>query len=113
MPDAGVAQLVEHQLPKLRVAGSNPVARSISPKALVFHPFRGGWPLDPGPAAGSHRADPVGDEQGREVMIRTIAALCVASALAAPAVAQNNPRAFDFAGDVYRLGGDVVFAGPD
>ena len=26
---AGVAQLVEHQLPKLRVAGSNPVSRSI------------------------------------------------------------------------------------
>jgi hypothetical protein len=26
---AGIAQLVEHQLPKLRVAGSNPVARSI------------------------------------------------------------------------------------
>ena len=26
--DAGVAQLVEHQLPKLRVAGSSPVARS-------------------------------------------------------------------------------------
>lgn len=26
---AGVAQLVEHQLPKLRVAGSNPVARSM------------------------------------------------------------------------------------
>jgi hypothetical protein len=25
---AGVAQLVEHQLPKLRVAGSNPVPRS-------------------------------------------------------------------------------------
>jgi hypothetical protein len=25
---AGVAQLVEHQLPKLRVAGSNPVSRS-------------------------------------------------------------------------------------
>jgi hypothetical protein len=25
---AGVAQLVEHQLPKLRVAGSSPVARS-------------------------------------------------------------------------------------
>lgn len=46
-------------------------------------------------------------------MIRTIAALCVASALAAPAAAQNNPQAFDFAGDVYRLGGDVVFAGPD
>ena len=27
-PHAGVAQLVEHQLPKLRVAGSSPVARS-------------------------------------------------------------------------------------
>ena len=26
---AGVAQLVEHELPKLGVAGSNPVARSI------------------------------------------------------------------------------------
>ena len=26
-PDAGVAQLVEHQLPKLRVASSNLVAR--------------------------------------------------------------------------------------
>lgn len=25
---AGLAQLVEHQLPKLRVAGSNPVSRS-------------------------------------------------------------------------------------
>ncbi len=25
---AGVAQLVEHQLPKLRAAGSNPVSRS-------------------------------------------------------------------------------------
>ena len=25
--NAGVAQLVEHQLPKLRVAGSSPVAR--------------------------------------------------------------------------------------
>ena len=29
MPVAGVAQLVEHELPKLGVAGSNPVARSI------------------------------------------------------------------------------------
>ncbi len=28
MPQAGVAQLVEHQLPKLGVAGSNPVSRS-------------------------------------------------------------------------------------
>ena len=26
--DADIAQLVEHQLPKLRVAGSNPVVRS-------------------------------------------------------------------------------------
>src|SRR3989304_3457247 len=30
MPRAGVAQLVEYKLPKLGVAGSNPVARSIS-----------------------------------------------------------------------------------
>ena len=28
---ADVAQLVEHQLPKLRVAGSNPVVRSCAP----------------------------------------------------------------------------------
>ncbi len=28
--DAGIAQLVEHKLPKLGVAGSSPVARSIS-----------------------------------------------------------------------------------
>ncbi len=28
--NANVAQLVEHQLPKLRVAGSNPVIRSRS-----------------------------------------------------------------------------------
>ena len=28
-PHAGVAQLVEHQFPKLKVAGSRPVARSI------------------------------------------------------------------------------------
>ncbi len=26
--NAGIAQLVEHQLPKLRVAGSSPVSRS-------------------------------------------------------------------------------------
>lgn len=45
-------------------------------------------------------------------MIRTIAALGLAAALAAPAAAQTNSRAFDFAGDVYRAGGDVVFAGP-
>ena len=30
---AGVAQLVEHQLPKLRVAGSSPVARSGSARS--------------------------------------------------------------------------------
>lgn len=45
-------------------------------------------------------------------MIRIIAALGLAAALAGPAAAQG-PRAFDFAGDVYRAGGDVVFAGPD
>ena len=33
---AGVAQLVEHELPKLGVAGSNPVARS-SYKHMSFH----------------------------------------------------------------------------
>ena len=35
-PSADVAQLVEHQLPKLRVAGSNPVVRLRPP---------GGWTL--------------------------------------------------------------------
>ncbi len=35
---AGIAQLVEYQLPKLRVAGSNPVARSI----LYRNPLRAG-----------------------------------------------------------------------
>ena len=35
-PDAGVAQLVEHELPKLGVAGSNPVARSSFHPAPVF-----------------------------------------------------------------------------
>ncbi len=33
---AGVAQLVEHQLPKLRVAGSSPVSRSGSLVDLVI-----------------------------------------------------------------------------
>ena len=33
---AGVAQLVEHELPKLGVAGSNPVARS-SYRDMSFH----------------------------------------------------------------------------
>ena len=34
--DAGVAQLAEHELPKLGVAGSNPVARS-SFRDMSFH----------------------------------------------------------------------------
>ena len=33
--DAAVAQLVEHQLPKLRVAGSSPVCRSAEYQALI------------------------------------------------------------------------------
>ena len=45
--NAGIAQLVEHQLPKLRVAGSNPVSRSkkikeLAEKANSF--FIGTWP---------------------------------------------------------------------
>ena len=36
---AGVAQLVEHELPKLEVAGSNPVARSTS--VAPTHHFTG------------------------------------------------------------------------
>lgn len=43
--NAGVAQLVEHKLPKLGVAGSNPVARSKFTKLLSSEedfPFRGG-----------------------------------------------------------------------
>ena len=33
--DAGVAQLAEHELPKLGVAGSNPVARSSSHEGVL------------------------------------------------------------------------------
>ena len=33
--DAAVAQLVEHQLPKLRVAGSNPVCRSAGNQIVI------------------------------------------------------------------------------
>ena len=33
---AGIAQLVEHQLPKLRVAGSSPVSRSESGQRAIF-----------------------------------------------------------------------------
>ena len=32
----GVAQLVEHQLPKLRVAGSSPVSRSVKIRGLAL-----------------------------------------------------------------------------
>ena len=35
-PNAEVAQSVEHQLPKLRVAGSNPVFRSRGPFRRAF-----------------------------------------------------------------------------
>jgi hypothetical protein len=39
--DAGVAQLVEHQLPKLRVAGSSPVSRSgIVKNGMISRPWR-------------------------------------------------------------------------
>ena len=37
--DAAVAQLVEHQLPKLRVAGSSPVCRSIFLFVPTFPPL--------------------------------------------------------------------------
>ena len=39
---AEVAQLVEHQLPKLRVAGSNPVFRSKGnmPQVIDIKPFK-------------------------------------------------------------------------
>ncbi len=33
---AGVAQLAEHKLPKLGVAGSSPVARSMSQEQALF-----------------------------------------------------------------------------
>ena len=35
---AGVAQLVEHQLPKLRVAGSSPVSRSKNHYKIKYLP---------------------------------------------------------------------------
>ena len=37
---AGVAQLVEHQLPKLVVAGSSPVSRSRYPSSQLVQPVR-------------------------------------------------------------------------
>src|SRR5258706_4016904 len=56
--DAGIAQLVERQLPKLDVAGSNPVARSINPKdsepktLLRGRMVRSTWPPSRQPPAG-------------------------------------------------------------
>ena len=40
---AGIAQLVEYQLPKLRVAGSNPVARSSFLAPLPDRSLEGGF----------------------------------------------------------------------
>src|SRR5688572_16505789 len=42
-PRAGVAQLVEHKLPKLGVAGSNPVSRSKDPMKIGVLEHVGGW----------------------------------------------------------------------
>ena len=39
-----MAQLVEHHLAKVRVAGSNPVVRSEGPYALAAWPFVAEWP---------------------------------------------------------------------
>ena len=44
---AGVAQLVEHQLPKLRVAGSNPVARFCRREQGRFRPCSFLYPAIP------------------------------------------------------------------
>ena len=47
LPFAGVAQLVEHQLPKLNVAGSSPVSRSSNLLAMDqgrFQPHRMQFP---------------------------------------------------------------------
>ena len=43
-PPADVAQLVEHHLAKVRVAGSNPVVRSEAPYALAAGSFVAEWP---------------------------------------------------------------------
>ena len=56
-PDAGVAQLVEHELPKLGVAGSNPVARSRSPRWLQILMRAELWP-DIGNNAQKRRGTP-------------------------------------------------------
>src|SRR5215831_5373004 len=47
--DAGIAQLVERQLPKLNVAGSNPVARSTRRFALWPWPAPDGAPASDSP----------------------------------------------------------------
>ena len=52
---AEVAQLVEHQLPKLRVAGSNPVFRS--KRSLQTSFFVGGGREGAGRASNPHPAD--------------------------------------------------------
>ena len=50
---AGVAQLVEHQLPKLRVAGSSPVARFLErPSPESTYSFRGSFFGSRGDASG-------------------------------------------------------------
>ncbi len=40
LPDAGVTQLVECDLAKVDVAGSNPVSRSIYPNRVLWRSFR-------------------------------------------------------------------------
>jgi hypothetical protein len=49
---ADVAQLVEHQLPKLRVAGSNPVVRfkAKAPKAAFYVSLAIGLAAEIGPS---------------------------------------------------------------
>ena len=54
-PNAEVAQSVEHQLPKLRVAGSNPVFRS--KRSLQTSFFVGGGREGAGRASNPHPAD--------------------------------------------------------
>ncbi len=49
---AGVAQLVEHELPKLGVAGSNPVSRSGKTSDLATPGPSSTAPADPLAAAG-------------------------------------------------------------
>src|SRR5256885_14331520 len=55
---AGVAQLVEHQLPKLRVAGSNPVARSSKTSDYRAFPMAVGVVYPPAAARGPGHGGP-------------------------------------------------------